>query len=248
MAAEQLDLLWSQLQSARLTPETMDLAALLNSVDSTIAQLPESLQMQVAGEVMLQVAQLFALRAEVLIENWEDSYRDPVVSKGFFSDLVRQTMAVDFSDLLEPTPPRKRRSKSNFKVEFSIAAPVDKSAVMAMVEELEANSEVAAAEPPLSDEDKKQKAMEVAHDEDVSAWVGAISNYFALQQMECLPLVELVQKVQYSDIEKKDRGSPLVKTWLAALLGGLKLEQGQDFYDLESIRVWMPSDLCTDVS
>ncbi|PSM46958.1 hypothetical protein C7Y66_22395 [Chroococcidiopsis sp. CCALA 051] len=240
MATEQLNLLMCQLQAARLTPETLDLKALLDRVDTCVAQLPESLQLQVAGSAMLQVAQLLALRAEVSIESWEHSYRDPVVSNGFFSDLVRQSMAVDLSDLIEPDPPRKRRNVPSFKVVSSIVAPVDKSAVLEMVKQLERNCEIA-AQPPQSDEEKKRKALEVAYDEDISTWIGAISNYFALQQTGCLPLVELVQKVQYPELDKKERGSPLVKTWLAVLLGGLKLEQGQDFYDLESIKVWMPS-------
>ncbi|MGL4619081.1 MAG: hypothetical protein ACRCZS_08490, partial [Chroococcidiopsis sp.] len=73
MATEQLNLLMCQLQAARLAPETLDLRALLDRVDSIVAQLPESLQLQVAGSAMLQVAQLLALRAEVSIESWEHS-------------------------------------------------------------------------------------------------------------------------------------------------------------------------------
>jgi len=91
--------------------------------------------MQAAGEAMLQLAQLCSLRSEVLIDNWENSYRDPHVANSFFSDIVRQTMAIDLSDLIEPIPPRAhRRSKSKSKAESSVAAVVDNSAVLAMVE------------------------------------------------------------------------------------------------------------------
>ncbi len=119
MDIQQLELpLWSQLQSARLAPEAVDLEAMLDQAESAIAQLPEQEQMQVAGEAMLQLAQLCSLRSEVLLDNWKNSYRDPHVANSFFSDIVRQTMAVDLSDLIEPAPPRAhRRSKSNSKAE-----------------------------------------------------------------------------------------------------------------------------------
>jgi hypothetical protein len=59
MIAEQLEIpLWSQLQSARLTPETVDMDALLNQADRAIAQLPESQQIQAAGEAMLQLGRV----------------------------------------------------------------------------------------------------------------------------------------------------------------------------------------------
>lgn len=45
--------LWMQLQSARLTPEAVDLLVLLNQAEPAIAQLPESVQMLVAADVML---------------------------------------------------------------------------------------------------------------------------------------------------------------------------------------------------
>ncbi|MDZ4876703.1 MAG: hypothetical protein CLLPBCKN_006138 [Chroococcidiopsis cubana SAG 39.79] len=236
MATEQLNLLMCQLQAARLTPETLDLRALLEWVDSIIGQLPKSLQLQVAGETMLQVAQLLALRAEVSIENWEYSYRDPVVSHGFFSDLVRQSMAVDLSDLIAPAPKRKRRSVPSFKVESSIVAPVDKSAVLEMVQQLEHNSEIAVSSPQ-SDEEKKQKALEVAHGEDVSTWIGAIADCFTSTSTRCLPLVELVEQIHSSTTLESDRKMLLVTTWLAVLSGDFELEQREDFYSPTGIWV-----------
>lgn len=80
MIAQQLELpLWSQLQSAHLTPQTIDFETLFNQAERAIAQLPESKQMQAAGEAILQLAQLYSLHAEVLITEWVDAYRDPIV-------------------------------------------------------------------------------------------------------------------------------------------------------------------------
>jgi hypothetical protein len=44
-----------------------------------------------------------------LITEWEETYRDPIVEPEFFADVVRQTMAVDLSDVLEPVRSRQRR-------------------------------------------------------------------------------------------------------------------------------------------
>lgn len=137
--------------------------------------------MQAAGEAILQLAQMYSLRAKMLIAEWEDAYRDPVVVNSFFYDIVFQPMAVDLSDLIEPAPPRAhRRSKSTPKAETSVAAVVDKSAVLAMVEQLEAESQASVL--PLSDEQKKQLALAVAHDEDVSAWQRAIALWMQQHQ------------------------------------------------------------------
>ena len=234
MNIQQLELpLWSQLQSARLVPEAVDLVAVLDQAESAISQLPKSQQMQAAGEAILQLAQLCSLRSEVLIENWENAYRDPHVAHSFFSDIVRQTMAVDLSDLIEPAPPRAhRRSKSNSKAD-SVAAPVDKSALLAMVEKLEAKSP--ASELPLSDEQKKQLALASAHDEDISAWQRAISHWLrARVSTEPVFLLQLQQQL----------GMPLVEVWLGVLhtQEPCYLKQCGDFYDPHSIQVSLLED------
>lgn len=56
---------------------------------------------------------------------------------GFFDDLVRQTMAVDLSELMEPAPSRKQRTRRESRQEGSIVAEVEK-AVLAIVAQMEA--------------------------------------------------------------------------------------------------------------
>lgn len=239
MIAEQLELpLWSQLQSARLTPETVDFQALLNQAERAIAQLPESQQMQAAAEAMLQLAQLYSLRAELLITDWFDACRDPVVANSFFSDIVRQTMAVDLTDLIEPAPPRAhRRLKSNSKAETSVASLVDKSAVLAMVEQLEVESQV--SELPLSDEQKKQLALAAAHDEDVSAWQSAIALWMQQSESKQVSLLQLQRALKM----------PMIEVWLGLLLGEqeqYKWETSGEFYS-EAGGIWLNASqiLCT---
>lgn len=60
---------------------------------------------------------MYAARSGTWIEEWEQLSWDPVVERGFFDDLVRQTLAVNLSELMET------------------------AAVLAMVDQMEAGGE-----------------------------------------------------------------------------------------------------------
>lgn len=206
MNYEQLEIpLWSHLQSCRLAPESIDLVAVIDQAERDISGLPQEVQMQAAGEAILQLAQLYSLRSEVLLDDWENAYRDPQVANDFFADIVRQSMAVDLSDLMEPALPRKRRARAVPKARDSVAGVVNKSAVLAMVEQLEANAST--SDSSLSDEERKRQALSVAHDEDVFAWRDAISQVMQQHRGQKISLWQLHQVLNIS----------LVKVWLGLL-------------------------------
>jgi hypothetical protein len=124
--------------------------------------------------------------------------------------------------LLEPPPLYPRSSHSNSQ---SVAGVVDKAAMLDVLDDI-------ATERP----DEEDPGL-VAHVEDISAWAIAVAEYFSSRRVQNLPLLELVQKVQYPAQKQQDCGSQLVKTWMALLLGGFRLEQ-QEFYNADSIEVW----------
>ena len=199
--------LWDKLRSAQAMPSQVDVVALLDAVDAAITQIPEVDRLQVAGEALLQVAELCAVRAEVLTTEWEEAYRDPIVDRGFFSDMVRQTMAVDLTELMEPAPVRKRRVKATSKPEGSIAAPVEKAAVLAMVKQLEAEA-------------TQQQVLDVTHSEDVTGWAKAIALGLQSASTSTVSLTELSERL----------GMPWIEVWLGVLVGGFELEQRGEFY------------------
>jgi hypothetical protein len=74
---QQLELpLWDSLRAAQTMPEAVNLGELLGQVEAAIAQVPEPEQLQVAGEALLRVAELCAVRSDVLITEW----RMPIVT------------------------------------------------------------------------------------------------------------------------------------------------------------------------
>lgn len=158
------------------------------------------------------MAALCAVRSALWMTEWEETSRDPIVEHGFFAEVMRQTMAVDLSELMERRPARKQRVKSPQKPEGSIVAPVDKAAVLAMVEQLEA----AAAD----EAERHQEVWATAHDEDVSYWTEAID-----QRLQDTP----DERVSFTELCRHLR-MPWVEVWLGLLLGGFELEQRGEFY------------------
>ncbi|MBD1997368.1 hypothetical protein H6G00_12145 [Leptolyngbya sp. FACHB-541] len=216
MNGEQLEFdLWNQLRQARQMPETIGVAQMLDAVEVAAAQLPEGDRLRFAGEALLQIAQLCETRAEVWMTEWEEASRDPIVGQGFFDDLVRQTMAVNLSELMEPAPtrkPRTKRAKSSGTEEGAIVATVDKAAVLAMVEQLEAEAAL--------EEERKQQVLAIAHDENVSQWVEAIAQRLQATFPDRVSLTQLCERL----------GMRQVEVWLAVLLGEFELEQEGEFY------------------
>jgi hypothetical protein len=206
MKAVQLELnLWEELE---------DFQQLLDGVEAIVRHLPESQQLQVAGDALLRIAELCESRAEMLTTEWEEAYRDPIVGQGFFAEMVRQTMAVDLSELMEPLPLRKPRTKTE-KPGGAIVAVVEKDAVLAMVEQMEQEAEA-----------QMQAVLGVAHSEDVSGWTRAIALW--LEQHSSV--------VSWSELEA-ELGMPWVELWLGLLLGGFQVEQRGEFYQQETIWV-----------
>ncbi len=71
------------LQVARLMPERANLGELMPRIDAALAQLStssarmtDSARLQAAGELLLQLADLCAARAEALMTGWEETHRD----------------------------------------------------------------------------------------------------------------------------------------------------------------------------
>jgi len=207
MKPVQLELnLWAELE---------DFQQMLDGVEAIVHHLPESQQLQAAGDALLRIAQMCESRAEMLMTEWEEAYRDPIVGQGFFAEMVRQTMAVDLSELIEPAPLRKPRTQTQ-KPSGTIVATVEKEAVLAMVEQMGQEAEA-----------QMQSVLGVAHSEDVSGWAGAIAQWLAQQS---------VAEMSWSELEA-GLGMPWVELWLGLLLGGFRVEQRGEFYQRETIWV-----------
>ncbi|MGI0493618.1 hypothetical protein ACN4EG_17700 [Alkalinema pantanalense CENA528] len=226
-------------QIAKRMPESTDLLMLLAEIDPVLTQFSQFQQLKLAGDLLLELAELYESRAQALMGKWEDAYRDPIVEDDFFADLVRQTMALDLTDLVEPPPPRLRKSKA--KPADTIVAPVDKSTLLELLDEWQTQSLTANCEDDLGllssslnpyptenpnpEITNKEQALQLAHDENVSDWTQAIAASL-ITHNAAIRLLDLPLMLNL----------PWIEVWLGALLGNFQLEQRGEFYSPE---VWV---------
>ncbi|WP_242055669.1 hypothetical protein [Nostoc flagelliforme] len=156
----------------------------------------------------------------MLLQDTRDrnSLLGPIISTDLFAGLVRTTMHLDLDDLIEPETPQTFKPHGPHQFSHftesgdSVAAPVEKANVLAMLDQVTTLEDV----------------RNLASDEDVPKWQSAIANYLINAKDE-ISLVKLQRALEM----------PMVEVWLGLLLGGFTLEQRGDFY--HNHNVWVKS-------
>lgn len=225
---EQLELqLWASLSEAAQLPEEAALPDLWQLLDVTLADLETLEQLRVAAEAIARIAEVFQERSVRIFEELEAATSEdgPVMPTDAFDRYVRQTMQVDLEQFIEPplNLPRKppQRSPQEEIEEQSVVGAIDQAAL------LQALDEQMSQEPGLTEAEVFNRAMAVAHEEDVSAWVEAIAQWIPAGATSAVSLLELQRSLEM----------PLVQVWLALLLGEYRLEQRGEFYETQ--QVWV---------
>lgn len=194
-----------------MCPEVANIVALWQLVETILPDLPDTEQLQIAGTVLAQLAELHASKAERLLDDWQDQHNDqgPVLEEDLLAGLIQRTMHLDLAELVKSRQRTRHHSPNR-----SVAGVVDKQNVLEMVAAIEET------------ETEKQQALNVAHDENVTAWSKAIADWMS-QQEQPIAFLELIRALNM----------PLVKVWLALLLGNFVLESRGEFYDANQIWV-----------
>jgi hypothetical protein len=222
----QLELdLWQSLEAATRYPETANLQRLCDALEGAIAHQPLQEQLQVAGEMLRQISEVYAARAEWLMSRWELQHhpQEPVVNLEGYAELFAQSLSLDLGELFEEPEavvyPSDRKGRS--RVEGTVVGLLDKEALLAELDQRLENH------PEMTEAEAFEAAISVSHGEDVSAWVGAIEQALQQEESRALSLMQLQER----------SGLPLVTMWLGGLLGGYGLEQRGEFYQRETIWV-----------
>jgi hypothetical protein len=225
--AEQLELsLWDVLKDAAIAPDEADVRQLLDVLDEALSNLDTVGQLQVAGEAIAQIVNLFQEWSALAFEELEATASEdgPTMPQDAFDRYVRQTTDVDFEQFIEPlaTLPRKLPERQAESSENgSVVGELDQVAL------LQALDEQMKDHPEWTEVEAFNQAMAIAHDEDVSSWVESIAQWIENHQVAIISLVQLQQAI----------GMPLVQLWLALLLGGFVIEQRGEFY--ENQQIWV---------
>ena len=214
--------LWQELNDALAAPQLANLKRLCELLDWAIAQLPENQQLEVAGQAIEQMVEIYALRFKLLMGVWEeaDSISEevlPVIDLEVLEAWIRQSMAVDLDALVDQPKSKRNRDTQTLDPTDSVVAVVEPKVVLQMVEQIEA-------------EEQNQMIRQLAGEEDPLKWSAAIAQWLcthAVGQPICL--VDFYQELEM----------PLVEVWVGLLLGEFELEQRGGFYELPGI--WIHS-------
>lgn len=204
------------MQQAIADPSSANLHQLLHGLEQLLVGLPQDSQLQVAGTILAQLVDIYASRANGLLEEWEDKYNpaqgEPILTAELLHEVLRQSMTLNLDEVLEAAP----SWQENPSPSDSLVSVVDQSNLLEFLAQME-------------QEQVQQDALAIAHDEDISAWIGKISQWMKEHQNREVSLLELQRSLQM----------PFIEIWLALLLGGYGIEQRGDFYQTEGI--WVKS-------
>jgi hypothetical protein len=214
--------LWQQLEQAQAEPQATDWRQLCLAFDEVIDQTPVGLRLAIAADAIEQMADVLAARASAWAEDWYRQPGDgPVLSEDLFSEFVRQSFSLDLSELVA-VPELYIRSVSEKSHE-------DAESVV----EYRGKAEVLAELESFVGEETEAAIAQLEYDEDIAAWADAIRLWMQRQGMNEVTLAVLL----------KGTNLPIVKCWLALLLGGfqLRLNKTKGFYDIQGILIALPS-------
>ena len=229
----QLELpLWTRLQDATHAPDEANLGQLLTLLEESLQGLELGEQLQIAAEAIQQLAEVVHTRSErIFAALMATTQKEGVVMPtDAFDRYVRQTMAVDFEAFIEPLPTLSVPLKPSDVVNPLELAESEPETVVGELDRdrfLQALDDQMQQHPGFSEAEVINQVFAIAHEEDVSGWVGAIAAWLAEHPHQSIPLVHLQRTVQ----------QPLSHLWLGALLGGFHLEQRGDFYD--TTQIWI---------
>ena len=207
--------MWQDLKTASSEPLAADLQQLWSKLEQVIELTDKNQKLRVLGDAIAAIVEIYVMRANAILSTLEasdSSSGEPILSEDFLNDLMRQSMSIDLSDMMEklfPEPEPKPRS------------PVPaRETIVASLDDKEANYAIASVAP----DDPKQMLVKLAGNEQVSQWSGAISEW--IQQHSCGEAVSILQLQQALLM-------PRVEIWLGLLLSSqhqYDWERSGDFY------------------
>ncbi|PSB26054.1 hypothetical protein [Chlorogloea sp. CCALA 695] len=200
---KQLELdLWGDLKTALTDPEATEMELLWHSLESAIAQArpvtgfalsDSNEQLSVAGDAISQIVQVYVKRANSILDSLEvtDSSDGPVLDEDFLSGLMRSSIRIDLSDLIE-----------EFAFDDVESSPISTGSVVSILDRKEARALARKARAAM-----KTALKELAEKENIPKWQQAIALWLQQHQGEKVSLWKLQQAL----------AMPLVEVWLGLL-------------------------------
>ncbi|MBE9011667.1 hypothetical protein IQ250_15790 [Pseudanabaenaceae cyanobacterium LEGE 13415] len=251
--------LYASLQEAIAFPDATSLKQLWTEFDAATVDLNDEVLLQVAGEMIDQVADIFVLKTDRVAQRVmsRSRHNEPIVPIDFFDRFVRTTMHIDFDQFIEPIPlldlshlngidPQRDANTQVCAVclrgashpgsedrDSDIAAAVVREVPIAVlvewIELLQGLTEDA-IDLELSDTVSTDAMPALAYEENVEAWSAQLSQHVASCPQERMSFSALVEALNL----------PPDAVWLALLLGDHPYElrrKHDNFYSESGIEI-----------
>jgi hypothetical protein len=202
------------IKQAIANPAAANLKALLAELECILPSVPEAEQLQVSGDVLAELIDLYVCRAEQLLDAWEEQSNsnscESILSADLLQEVLRHTMTLNLDEIWVAAAPKPQ-------------PPQSADTVVGLV----AQTNLLEFLNQIHPEQAQRSALDVAHEEDITTWIQAIAQWLQQHPQPQASLLELQRSLQM----------PLIQIWLALLLGEFPLEQRGNFYQLDSIWV-----------
>lgn len=214
-------------QATLTQPIDADWERLWQSLERVLENLSQDEILKVAGDAIVQLAEICMMRAGALLDGWQSQYHsysvsmlqeEPILPDELLAGVLRHTMTLNLEELLEEVDPQRRFRRSE---EDSLVGNVEKHVVLEMVEQIEL----------------KQAALQPAYEESISAWSTTVRQWIETQPQP-IGLNAVLNEVNLLPVQ----------TWLGLLLSdpGYQWEHQwkteEEFYCPRTIKVRMISD------
>ncbi|OKH42913.1 hypothetical protein NIES2101_31875 [Calothrix sp. HK-06] len=199
--------IWSLLEEASAAPMEVEWCQLWHSLDLALEDLDLNEQLVVAAQALSSLVEIFRARSADTFEEIDAVVSDdgPNMGDAHFVPFVRQSMSIDFDQFVEAPQNSYRKSYQYNGTPFlennSIAEFVDKQVLLEAVQEIEETSV----------EHQQELVLNIAHSENLGAWVDTITNYII--DKSTTPVSMIMQDLNLAPVE----------VWLGLLLGGFCL-------------------------
>ncbi len=216
-AYKQLELnLWGDLKTALTQPEAADMELLWHSLEDAITDQDSNEQLLVAGDAIAQIVEVYVKRANGILDSLEvtDIREGPVLDEDFLSGLMRQSMSLDLSDLME-----------EFTFDDVKSSPVSFGSQVALIDRKAARAIARKARAAM-----RKALKDLAEKENIPKWQSAIANWIEQHHGEKISLWQLQQAL----------GMPLVEVWLGLLHSPTPYQwDGQGEFYREAQDIWI---------
>jgi hypothetical protein len=212
MQVVQLELDFSRcLELAKASPSIADWHQLCLAFDAAMEQTPASERLAIAADAIVEMAQVFLIRASKFLSFSIDEDGEIVFEEDFFDQFLAEPPAFDAKRYLKAPELYVRNPNKRHKDTESVAEVVDKQELLDL---LEPESQL-----------KPMPLLDLEHDEDVAAWAAIVRGWMVVNNCRCGSISELVDATNL----------PTVKVWIAGLLSDFELYQTKDFYSFDGL-------------